>query len=93
MVPVSVPLNVPPPDALVSVTVVRLVGLDGLPLASSDVTVTLKGVPAVPVPGTVVNTNFVATPAENTMPLLVAAVKPVSPAVAVAVNVNVSDLE
>jgi hypothetical protein len=60
MLPVSVPLNVPPPEALLNVTVVVLVGLDGLPSASSDVTVTLNAVPAVPVAGTVVNANCVA---------------------------------
>jgi hypothetical protein len=54
MLPVSVPLNVPAPDALLKVIVVVLVGLAGLPLASCDCTVTLKAVPAVPVPGTVV---------------------------------------
>ena len=63
----SVPLNVPPPDALLRVIVVLLVGLAGLPLASCDCTVTLNAVPAVPVLGTVVYTSFVAAPAENTM--------------------------
>jgi hypothetical protein len=52
IVPVSVPLRVPPPVALLSVIVVLLVGLEGLPLASCDCTVTLNAVPAVPVVGT-----------------------------------------
>jgi hypothetical protein len=38
-------------------------------------------------------TSFATVPAENTMLPLVTAVKPVIPAVAVAVNVIVSDLE
>jgi hypothetical protein len=63
IVPVSVPLSVPPPVALLRVIVVVLVGLDGLPLASCDCTVTLNAVPAVPVLGTVVYTSFVAAPA------------------------------
>ena len=54
IVPVSVPLNVPPPLALVKVIIVLLVGFDGLPAASCDCTVTLKDVPAVLVPGTLV---------------------------------------
>ena len=54
MLPASVPLRVPPPVALLNVIVVVLVGLDGLPFASWDCTVTLKAVPAVPVLGTVV---------------------------------------
>jgi hypothetical protein len=54
MFPVSVPLKVPAPETLLKVTVVVLVTLAGLPLASCDCTVTLKAVPAVPVPGTVV---------------------------------------
>jgi len=54
MVPVSVPLNVPPPLALLKVIVVVLVGLEGLLLASCDCTVTLNAVPAIPVLGTVV---------------------------------------
>jgi len=65
IVPVSVPLSVPPPEALLSVIVVVLVGLAGLPLASCDCTVTLNAVPAVPVLGTVVYTSFVAGPAVN----------------------------
>ena len=52
MVPVSVPLNEPPPVALLKVMVVVLARVDGLPLASCDCTVTLKAVPAVPVDGT-----------------------------------------
>jgi hypothetical protein len=59
MLPVSVPLSVPPPEALLRVIVVLLVGLEGLPLASCDCTVTLNAVPAVPVLGTVVYTSFV----------------------------------
>jgi hypothetical protein len=39
---------------LLKLIVVLLVGLDALPLASCDCTVTLKAVPAVPVLGTVV---------------------------------------
>ena len=54
MVPVSTPLSVPLPVALLSVMVVLLDGLVGLPFASCDWTVTLNGVPAVPVDGTVV---------------------------------------
>jgi hypothetical protein len=54
IVPVSVPLNVPPPVALLKVIVVLLVGLAGLPLPSCDCTVTLKAVPAVPLAGTVI---------------------------------------
>src|ERR1019366_5106293 len=93
IVPVRVPLSVPPPVALLSVIVVLLVGLAGLPLASCDCTVTLNAVPAVPVLGTVVYASFVAAPAENTMLPLVTAVRPVWPAVAVAVSVMVSDFE
>ena len=93
MLPVSIPLNVPPPLAVLKLIVVLLVGLDGLPSASWDCTVTLKAVPAVPVVGTVVYTNCEAVPAENTMFPLVTGVKPVIPAVALAVNVIVSDLE
>jgi ACS family hexuronate transporter-like MFS transporter len=52
--PVKVPLSVPPPLALLNVTVVVLVTLAGFPLASCDCTVTLNAVPAVPVVGTVV---------------------------------------
>src|ERR1700722_13500836 len=62
MEPVSVPLSVPPPVALLNVIVVVLVGLDGLPLASCGCTVTLNAVPAVPVLGTVVYTSLVAAP-------------------------------
>ena len=58
----SVPLSVPPPEALLSVIVVVLVGLAGLLLASCDCTVTLNAVPAVPVLGTVVYASFVASP-------------------------------
>ena len=54
ILPVSVPLKVPLPLALVNVMVVVLPRLDGLPLASWDCTVTLKAVPAIPVLGTVV---------------------------------------
>ena len=86
MDPVSVPLNVPPPDALLKVTVVAVVTFATLPLPSSDFTVTLKAVPAVPEPGTVVNASFVAPAAENVMVPPVTAVK-VCPAVAVAVKV------
>ena len=57
IVPVSVPLKLPPPLALLKAIVVLLVGLDGLPLASCDCTDTMKAVPAVPVHGTVVYTN------------------------------------
>jgi len=49
--------------------------------------------PAVLLLGLVVKASFVAAPAENTMFPLVTAVKPVSPAVAVAVNVMVSAFE
>jgi hypothetical protein len=73
--------------------VVLLVGLEGLPLASCDCTVTLNAVPAVPVLGTLVYANCVAAPAEKTMLPLVTGVKVVSPAVAVAVNVIVSAFE
>src|SRR6202158_591064 len=93
IVPVSVPLSVPPPLALLSVIVVLLVGLDGLPLASCDCTVTLNGVPAVPVLGTVVYTSFVAAAAENTMLPLVTGERIVSPNVAEAVNCIVSAFE
>ena len=93
MLPVSVPLSVPPPVALVKVMVVLLVGLAALPLASCDCTVTLKAVPAVPVEGTTVYASLVAVPAEKTMFPLVTAVRPVCPAVAVAVNVIVSAFE
>ena len=54
MLPVSVPLNVPPPVALLNVMMVALARLAGLPEASCACTVTLKAVPAVPVLGTVV---------------------------------------
>jgi hypothetical protein len=54
MTPVSVPLNEPPPEALLSVMVVSLVTFLGVPPESCACTVTLKAVPAVPVPGTVV---------------------------------------
>jgi hypothetical protein len=54
ILPMSVPLKVPLPLALVNVMVVVLPRLDGLPLASWDCTVTLKAVPAIPVLGTVV---------------------------------------
>ena len=75
MLPVSVPLSVPLPVALLKVIVVALVGLDGLPLASCDCTVTLKAVPTVPVIGTDVKASFVAAPAENTTFPLVTGVK------------------
>ena len=54
ILPVRTPLNVPPPVALLRVMVVALPRFDEFPLASWDSTVTLKAVPAVPVPGTVV---------------------------------------
>ena len=54
IVPVSVPLNAPAPDALLKVIVVLLVGFAGLPLASCDCTVTLKAIPAVGVLGSAV---------------------------------------
>ena len=63
MVPVSVPLKLPPPVALLKVIKVEVERLEGLPLASCDCTVTLNAVPAVPEPGTVVYTSFVAVPA------------------------------
>ena len=62
MLPASNPLNVPLPDALLKVMVVALDKFAGLPKASRDCTVTLKGVPGVPEPGTVVKTSFVAPP-------------------------------
>src|SRR5258708_7852408 len=93
IVPIRVPLRVPAPLPLLNVIVVRLVGLTGFPLESCDCTVTLKPVPATPVTGTAVYTSFVAVPAENTILPLVVADKPVIPAVAVAVNVIVSDFE
>ena len=94
MFPVSVPLNVPAPDApLLNVTVVVLVGFAGLLLASCDCTVTLKANPSVPVDGTVVYPNLLTAPAENTMFPLVTGVRPVIPAVGVAVSVIVSDFE
>jgi len=65
MLPVSVPLNVPAPVALLKVIVVAPARFDGLPLASCDCTVTLKAEPAVPVPGTVVYASFVAVPGCN----------------------------
>ena len=58
-----------------------------------DYTVTLKAVPAVPVDGTVVYPNLLTAPAENTMFPLVTGVRPVIPAVGVAVSVIVSDFE
>ena len=63
MVPVSTPLRLPAPAALVKVIKVSAVGLDTLPLASCDCTVTLKAVPAVPVPGTLLKAKRVAAPA------------------------------
>ena len=91
MVPEYVPLQVPVPQ--LKVIKVLLDGLDALPLTSSDATTTVKAVPAVPVPGTVVKTSFEAAPAEKTIPLLVTAVKPITPPDAVAVNVMVSAAE
>jgi len=70
MVPEYVPLQVPVP--LLKVIKVLLDGLDALPLTSSDATTTVKAVPAVPVPGTVVKTSFEAAPAENVIPLVMA---------------------
>src|SRR5579883_2661592 len=90
ILPVSVPLSVPPPEALLNVIVVVLVGLAGLPLASCDCTVTLNAVPAVPVLGTVVYASLLAVPARNAMPLLVTEDNE-SPPEAVAVTVMVSD--
>ena len=86
MVPVSVPLNVPPPDAWLKVIVVLLVGFAGLPLASRDCTVTLKAVPAVPVLGTVEYASLVAAPATS-----VSVAKGVVPAV-IPVIASVPDL-
>jgi len=63
MLPVSVPLSVPPPEALLRVIVVLLVGLAGLPFASCDCTVPLNAVPAVPALGTVVYTSLLAAAA------------------------------
>jgi hypothetical protein len=77
---------------LLKVIVVLLVGLDGLPLASCDCTVTLKAIPAVPVPGTVVYANCVAVPAENTIFPLVTADR-LMPAVSLAINFIVSAFE
>jgi hypothetical protein len=67
MLPVSVPLSVPPPEALLRVIVVLLVGLEGLPLASCDCTVTLNAVPAVPVLGTVTLNAVPAVPVLGTV--------------------------
>ena len=58
MTPVVVPLSVPPPDALVKVTVVSLVTFRAMPPASCAWTVTPNGEPTVPVDGTVM-TSFV----------------------------------
>ena len=91
MLPVSVPLNVPPPEALLKVIVVALVGFAGLPLASCYCTVTLKAAPSVPVIGTTVKAKCVAGPA-NTMFPLVTGVN-VTPPDAVAVNVIVPTAE
>jgi len=76
MVPVSVPLNEPLPVALLKVIVVVLVGLDGLPSASCDCTVTLKGWPVVPVAGTVVYARLLAAP---TLTIRLELATPVSP--------------
>ena len=50
----SIPLKTPAPLAMLNVIVVLFVGLAGFPFTSCDCTVTLKGVPDVPVLGTVV---------------------------------------
>ena len=52
IVPVSVPLSVPEPLALLRVITVLVVTFAGLLEASRDCTVTLKATPAVPVVGT-----------------------------------------
>src|SRR6266487_1734495 len=91
MVPVTVPLSVPPPLALLKVMVVGLVvGVLGLPKGSCDCTVTLKAVPAVPVDGTVVYKSLVAAAALTTIEELAALVVSVSPLVREAVRVIVS---
>ena len=53
MMPVSVPLSVPPPEAWLKVTVVSLDTGRAVPPESRASTVTLIAVPAVPVAGTV----------------------------------------
>ena len=65
IVPVKVPLNDPAPVPLERVIVVAEVTLAGFPFASCDWTVTLKGVPAVPVEGTVVYASLVAVAGLN----------------------------
>jgi hypothetical protein len=67
MVPVSVPLNVPAPDALLNVMVVSELTFAGLPPASCTCTVTVKATPAVPVGGTEVKASFVGTAVKVTV--------------------------
>jgi len=84
----------PEPEVLANVTVLPETEL---PLASFNVTVIVEVVvpSAVTDAGEAVTVDCAAVtaPAEKTMPPLVNGVKLVSPAVAVAVNVIVSDLE
>ena len=67
IIPVKVPLNDPAPVLLERVMVVAEVTLAGFPFASCDWIVTLKGVPAVPVEGTVVYASLVAVAGLNAM--------------------------
>ena len=75
IVPVKVPLHDPAPVPLERVMVVAEVTLAGFPFASCDWIVTLKGVPAVPVEGTVVYASLVAAPAVRANEFEIAAVK------------------
>src|SRR5436309_15497363 len=90
MVPVSVPLNVPLPATLLNAMVVVAVGLLGLPKGSCDCTVTLKGVPSVPVVGTEVYASFVAAAALTGIEELAVLVVSASPLVRDAVRVIAS---
>ena len=92
IVPVSVPLSVPEPLALLRVIRVLVVTFAGLLKASRDCTVTLKVTPAVPVVGTTVYASLVGVPAEKTMLPLVTGPKDM-PDVTVAVNVMVPTAE
>jgi hypothetical protein len=83
-----------PVDVLANVTNRVASVVFALPKKSCRCTVMLPdATPAVVVAAVEVNANCVAAPAEKTMPPLVTAVKAVSPAVAVAVKVIVSDFE
>jgi hypothetical protein len=94
---IVVPLSTPPGPALFWMARVTFcaVPVTVFPFASSRVTTgcVVQVVPPVPPPGCVVKTNCDAAPGENTMLPLVTGVKLVSPAVAVAVSVIVSDFE